>query len=120
MYKIYWFGLVMVLAASGMGYAADYLLYGEAQGIIGYSSQKDKVVFHSKHEEETMQKPSVGLDYLQRFSGETGDFASAALQLRVAYDEQDGDKTAEPQLYNAWFKYKAGWSDLWIGHNRPA
>lgn len=111
---------VAVLLMARSGHAAGYLMYFEAQGIAGYSSQQDKMIFNSKDEEETMQKPSVGLDYLQRFSGSTGDFASFALQARLAYDDQDDEKTVELQLYNAWFKYKAGWSDLWIGHNRPA
>ncbi|HSO67932.1 MAG TPA: hypothetical protein VLP30_08745 [Desulfatirhabdiaceae bacterium] len=117
--RILWLTAIGWLIAQP-GHAADYLMYLEAQGIAGYSSQQDKMVFNSKDEAETMQKPSIGVDYLQRFSGATGDFASFALQARLAYDDQDGEKNAEAQLYNAWFKYKAGWSDVWIGHNRPA
>jgi hypothetical protein len=70
-----------------------------------------------------MQKPGIGVDYVQRLSGETGDYATLALQLRLAYNqpyqELDQDQV-QLQLYNAFFKYKAGFSDLWIGHNRMA
>ena len=45
-----------------------------------------------------MQKPSIGLDYVQRLSGETGDYATLALQLRLAYNqpyqELDQDKSS--------------------------
>ncbi len=66
-----------------------------------------------------MQKPSLGFDYIQRLSGNTRDYGVLAFQVRLAYNK-DGDKKIEPQIYNAYFKYKAGFSDLWIGHNRPA
>jgi hypothetical protein len=99
--------------------AADFLLYLEAQGVGGYSSQERGVVYYSETREDVMQKPSLGVDYLQRFSGDSGDVAALALQARLAYD-LEGTDNAELQLYNAYFKYKAGWSDLWIGHNRPA
>jgi hypothetical protein len=66
-----------------------------------------------------MQKPSVGFDYLQKFSGEAGDWGAVAIQARLAYNEE-GDDTLQPQLYNAYFKVKAGVADVWAGHNRPA
>ncbi|MBF0203308.1 MAG: hypothetical protein HQK67_03115 [Desulfamplus sp.] len=99
-------------------HASDNLLFFEAQGISGYSSQEDKVIWHSKTSEDVMQKPSIGFDYIRKFSGETSDFGLLALQARLAYD--DWDKNLEPQLYNAYFKYKYSGSDIWIGHNRPA
>ena len=67
---------------------------------------------------EVMQKPSLGFDYVQRFSGATGDFAVLAVQGRLAWN-QEGEKTFEPQLYNAYLKFKLTAADLWIGHNRP-
>jgi len=103
---------------NGSAIAADYLLYLEAQGIAGYESKADDVVYYSHMPEEAMQKPSLGFDFLKRFSGESGDFGAFALQFRLAYDDLDND--LQPQVYNAYFKYKAGWSDLWAGHNRPA
>jgi len=106
------------LLMTAYSYASSYLLFLEAQGVIGYSSQPDKAIWYSKTEEDVMQKPSLGFDYIQKFSGETGDFGQLAIQARLAYDEYD--ENLEPQLYNAYFKYKYRGSDLWIGHNRPA
>jgi hypothetical protein len=68
--------------------------------------------------EDVMQKPSAGMDFLKRFSGEHGDFGAFALQYRLAYDDEED--RLQSQVYNAFFKYKAGWSDIWMGHNRPA
>jgi len=98
--------------------AEDYLLYLEAQGVAGYSSQADDVIYYSHMPEEVMQKPSAGGDFLKRFSGQYGDFGVFSLQYRLAYD--DFENEMQSQLYNAYFKYKAGWSDLWVGHDRPA
>lgn len=117
-YKFIISALAGVFFMAGSALAADYLLYLEAQGVAGYSSQTDDVGYYSHMPEEAMQKPSLGFDFLKRFSGESGDFGAAALQFRLAYDDFDND--LQPQVYNAYFKYKAGWSDLWVGHNRPA
>jgi hypothetical protein len=104
-------------------FAKSYLLYLEAQGVGGYDSVKDGPVYYSMNPLDVMQKPSVGFDYLQRFSSETGDWGSFALQMRLAYNESyrtSGEDEFQPQIYNAFFKYKAGFADLWIGHNRIA
>ena len=98
--------------------ASGRLLYFEAQGVAGYSDKED-VIFHSANADAVMQKSSVGFDFIQRFSGEFGDYGMIAVQGRLAYDP-DAEDELEPQLYNAYFKYKAGWSDLWLGHNGPA
>lgn len=116
---------LMALAAMSLGsvpaYADSHLLYFEAQGIAGYSSLQEKAIFYSMNPVAEMQKPSVGFDYLHRFSGETGDWGSFGLQGRLALTvDEEGDKEVEPQAYNAWFKVKTPLSDLWIGHNRPA
>ncbi len=60
--------------------ASDQLLYFEAQGIAGYSTAIKKTVFYSMNPDAEMQKPSLGFDYLKRFSGESGDVATFALQ----------------------------------------
>ena len=67
-----------------MAQAADHLLYFEAQGIAGYSSQARKPIYYSMNPDAEMQKPSVGFDYLKRFSGESGDWGTFALQGRLA------------------------------------
>lgn len=68
-----------------------------------------------------MQKPSLGFDYLKRFSGESGDFATFALQGRLAVTKKDEENyKPEPQIYNAYFKLKTRGPYVWVGHNRPA
>jgi hypothetical protein len=104
---------------SGQANAQTSLFYLEAQGVAGYSSARDKWIFYSLHPDHVMQKPSLGFDYLQRFSRETGDFAVLAVQARLAWDGE-GEKAIEPQIYNAYLKFKFPAVDLWFGHNRPA
>jgi hypothetical protein len=117
--------VIAVLLSSGSpAAAASYLFYLEAQGVAGLSSAADdKTIFYSMTQEEIMQKPSLGFDYVQRLSGEGGDFALAALQFRLAWNSGRGEEDlerVEAQIYNAFLKYKAGWADIWAGHNRPA
>lgn len=100
--------------------ASAYLLYFELQGVAGYSSAARKAVFSSMSDMEAMQKPSVGFDYVQRFSGASGDIAVLAVQGRLAWNaEETSEDRLEPQLYNAYLKLKAGFADIWVGHNRP-
>jgi hypothetical protein len=101
--------------------ASDHLLYFEVQGVAGYSSEIDKPIYYSMNPDAEMQKPSIGFDYLKRFSGESGDWATFALQGRLALRQKDGDDfEVEPQIYNAYFKVKTPGPYVWIGHNRPA
>jgi hypothetical protein len=67
-----------------------------------------------------MQKPGLGFDYIQRFSGESGDFATLAVQGRLALTEDGNNYKLEPQLYNAYVKMKTPVAYMWVGHNRPA
>jgi len=111
--------LAALLAAPTLR-ASGYLLYFELQGVAGYSSAAKKTVFASMDDMEAMQKPSIGFDYVQRFSGATGDIAVLAIQGRLALNAaEDSDRRVEPQLYNAYLKVKAGFADIWVGHNRP-
>lgn len=111
--------LLLFLVCAELAFAQGSLFYLEAQGVAGYSSARDKLIFYSQDQMEAMQKPSLGFDYVQRFSKATGDFAVLAIQARLALNAE-GKKTLEPQLYSAYFKYKAPIADLWVGHNRPA
>ena len=110
--------LLALLGAADRASAESYLFYLEAQGVAGYSTEQEKAIYYSLSQEEAMQKPSLGFDYVQRFSGESGDFAILAVQGRVAWNAEEG-KTFEPQLYNAYLKFKLRPFDLWIGHERP-
>lgn len=114
--------LTAALAASAPAYGDNSLLYFEAQGVAGYSSSQDELIYSSMEPDAEMQKPSLGFDYLRRFSGETGDWGSFGLQARLALtvDNENDTTGIEPQVYNAWFKVKTPVTDVWAGHNRPA
>ena len=62
----------LFLFGSARAYGDSDLLYFEAQGIAGYSSLQSKAIYFSMNPQAEMQEPSVGFDYLQRFSGESG------------------------------------------------
>ena len=110
----------MLLASCCAGAQADSrLLYLEAQAVGGYSSALEKPVYYSMHEHDAMQKPSLGADYVQKLSGENGDWATLALQPRLVWNESGGH-TFEPQLYNAYIRVKTPYCYAWAGHNRPA
>jgi len=99
--------------------ASGYLFYFEAQALAGWSSAAKKAIFYSMMPMDTMQKPSLGFDYVQKFSGASGDFATLAVQGRLALNT-DGGTSLQAQLYNAFLKFKTGWADVWIGHDKPA
>jgi hypothetical protein len=101
-------------AASG----AQGLFYLEAQSVAGYSSLENKSIYRSAGAHDAMQKNSVGFDYIQKIAGENKEFGSFALQARLAYDEDESK--LQPQVYNAYFKVKSSFADVWAGHNRIA
>lgn len=99
--------------------AQSSLLYFESQGIYGYRSDTEKNITYSFMADDAMQKPSIGFDWLKRFYNSERDVAVASVQFRLATN--NADKTPiEPQLYNAWLKYKANIGDITIGHLKPA
>ncbi|MCX5878827.1 MAG: hypothetical protein NTY44_06945, partial [Deltaproteobacteria bacterium] len=123
MYRIIIAIALVLLVLASPAFGKSYLLYLEAQGVGGYDTDKDGPIYYSMNPLDVMQKPSVGFDFLQRFSSETGDWGSFALQMRLAYNEAyraTGEDEFQVQLYNAFFKYKAGFADLWVGHSRIA
>jgi hypothetical protein len=116
--------VLLVCAAFGAGpaRAGTRLFFIELVGVGGYSTAAKKLIMYSISQAEAMQKPSLGFDLVQRFSGRKGDVAVLALQGRLAWNaetEEMGLKTVEPQLYNAYLKFKLGFADFWIGHDRP-
>jgi hypothetical protein len=110
--------LICFIFLSAAAYAADSLFFLEVQGVAGYSSKEDKIIYRSAHADDAMQKNSVGFDFIKKFSSQTKDLASAALQMRVAYDE-DKNKL-QLQVYNAYLKIKTSPADIWAGHTRAA
>jgi len=109
--------------------AADHLFFIELQGIGGYSFRQKDIIWYSQNELETMQKSSLGFDYVQRFTIAKRDIAVLSVQARLALDilsEQSRlfygvENKVEPvlQIYNAFLKFKTRPFDIWIGHNRP-
>jgi hypothetical protein len=111
---------LFLFCQAGLVQATDHLLYFEAQGVAGYSSDVHRMIYYSMNPDAEMQKPSLGFDYIQRFSGESGDVATIALQARLALAGDRGRYKLEPQVYNAYLKVKTPEPYVWIGHNRPA
>lgn len=109
--------LLLLLARFGLAGASTGFL--EVQVVGGLAGKEP--VGYSLHEMDAMQKTSIGLDTLFRFSGERGDWGVLALQGRVAWNPHDMHRQLEPQLFTATFRVKriAG-GDLWLGHARPA
>ena len=121
-----------LLLTAAVAHSADHLLYFEAQGIAGYSSVVKRPIYYSMNPDAEMQKPGIGFDFLKRFSGESGDIATLAVQGRLALSEDNptekdyastdnpGKYKLEPQIYNAYVKVKTPLAYIWAGHNRPA
>ncbi|MDR2426718.1 MAG: hypothetical protein LBD46_06035 [Endomicrobium sp.] len=116
--KIFVLILSSFLIFSSYIYAESSLFFGEVQSIAGYSSMDNKMIYRSGHEKDTMQKNSIGFDLIKKFSSKTRDILTAALQLRVAYD--DSEEKAQLQIYNAYLKVKTSIGDISLGHNRVA
>lgn len=111
---------VIILGALAAALSAqNTLFYVELQAVGSYSSASGGIELFSLMPHDAMQKPSVGFDLVYRVSGRTRDIGVLAVQARLAYDHK-GEGKLEPQLYNAYFRYKAGFADLWAGHSRPA
>jgi hypothetical protein len=111
--------LALGTASAGVLRAQSSLFYLELQAVAAFSTASKAVEAFSLMADDVMQKPSVGFDLVQRFSGRSRDFGVLAVQARLAYD-QKGDHKLEPQLYNAYFRLKTSFANIWIGHNRPA
>jgi hypothetical protein len=99
--------------------AQSSLLFLELQAVGAYSTASASFELFTLMPADAMQKPSIGFDLVQRFSGKRRDFAVLAVQVRLAY-AQEGEHRAELQLYNGFFRLKAGFADIWAGHGRPA
>jgi hypothetical protein len=104
--------------ASGL-HAQSSLFFLELQAVEAYSTSSRAFELFSLMPDDVMQKPSVGFDFVKRFSGKSRDIGVLAVQARLAYSQQ-GAHRLEPQLFNAFFRLKAGFADIWAGHSRPA
>jgi hypothetical protein len=114
------FALLGMLAASAGGLRAQgTLFFLELQAVGAYSTASDAFELYSLMSDDVMQKPSLGFDFVHRFSGKSRDIGLLAVQARLAYDAE-GDHKLQPQLYNAYFRLKTKPVNIWLGHNRPA
>jgi hypothetical protein len=111
--------LLLFAALAGGLRAQSSLFYLELQAVGGYSTASRSFELFSLTPEEAMQKPSIGFDFVKRIAGKKRDIGVLAVEARLAYS-QEGAHKLEPQLYNAFFRLKAGFADIWIGHSRPA
>jgi hypothetical protein len=110
--------LTFLLGSGFLAAQGRSLFFLEIQGVAAYSSAGDRVEFASLMTTASMQKPSLGFDFVQRISGKNRDVGVLALQARLALNDR-GEKPFELQLHNAYFRWKAGFADVWAGHNRP-
>ena len=112
-------GALLFAALAGGLRAQSTLFYLEIQAVGAYSTASRAVELFSLMPDDVMQKPGLGFDLIQRFSGKTRDIGTLAVQARLVYD-QEGDHKLQPQLYNAFFRLKTAFANIWIGHSRPA
>jgi len=96
--------------------AGESLFYKEANIIGGYSD-RDKWVGKS-----STLKNSIGFEYYKKFSNDYGDFLTADLQVRLAYDSLKNSSDAWGiEIHNAWLEYKLGLGhNIKVGHFDPA
>jgi len=113
MYKLLMSVQLMLVCCLELAVGSGSLIYIEGQMISGYIPENNKTVYYSHDINESMQKPSLGIDSI--FRAGSGMFA---VQGRVAYDGLS-DKSVL-QVYNLYYKNKSRFGDIWIGHNRPA
>jgi len=80
---------------------SEGFFYKEANLIAGYSSRDGWI------DNNGMMNSSVGFELYRKFSGEYGDFLTADLQMRVAYDNRKNSHQAwGVEIHNAWLEYK--------------
>ena len=105
-------GLILAQAA----WAKDSFFYKEINLIGGYSD-KDRWIGKNG-----MMANSLGFEYYKKFSGSYGDYMTADLQMRVAYDSLKNSYDAWGlEIHNAWLEYKLRpEAKIKIGHFDPA
>ena len=94
---------VIIIAALSRVLASDSLIYLETQMVAGYSSLQEKIIYYSMNQNMAMQKPSVGIDLIKKYSSDYGDWGTLAVQARVAYDYTYYNHL-ETEIFNAYFK----------------
>ncbi|MDR3290330.1 MAG: hypothetical protein LBT02_03550 [Rickettsiales bacterium] len=113
--------LVLFLFFISIANADNSLLFFELQGITAWqSSDKKFVPYSSDNKYDAMQLNSIGIDFVKKFSNETRDYLTFAMQFRFAYNEAEDNKM-QPQIYNLYLNYKSENSNnIWFGRNKIA
>jgi hypothetical protein len=80
---------------------SEGFFFKEANLIAGYSDRDGWI------DSNGMMKSSAGFELYRKFSGDYGDFLTADLQMRVAYDSTENSHQAwGAEIHNAWLEYK--------------
>lgn len=105
-----------IFSASAPVFADQSLFYKELNLIGGYSDRREWV----GKSQDLMN--SVGFEYYRKFSNEYGDFLTADLQMRLAYDSSEAWEDAWGlEIHNAWLQYKLNpVHKIKFGHFDPA
>jgi len=113
---IFTFALLVFVNLCKSALASDLFFYKELNLIGGYSSRD-----HWIGKSSTLSN-LVGFEYYQKFSSKYGDYLTADLQVRFAYDSSENFKDAWAfQIHNAWLEYKLGrGANVRVGHFDPA
>jgi len=106
--------LLIVIFLGSLSMANQSLLFLEAQVVAGYNDAQS--IYYSQDPDDSMQQSSIGFDFLQKLSGENGDYGRIALQARVNYVPNN----VSMHLYNAYISFKVPEGYLWVGHSKPA
>lgn len=110
------FVLISCLFFSSYVYAADSFFYKEVDLVGGYSTKQHWVG------EGGDQVNSVGFEYYKKFSNDYGDFLTADLQMRAAYNSiMNSHEAWGLQIHNAWLMHRLTYgANVRIGHFDPA
>jgi hypothetical protein len=113
---IFLFNLIALSGFNKFAYSDESLFYKEINLIGGYSS-RDRWI-----DKNGMMNSSVGFEFYRKFSGDYGDFLTADLQVRAAYDSTKNSQEAwGVEIHNAWLEYKLSqYAKLRGGHFAPS
>ena len=110
------FNLIVLSGFNKFAYSAESLFYKEINLIGGYSS-RDRWI-----DKNGMMNSSVGFEFYRKYSGDYGDFLTADLQVRAAYDSTNNSHQAwGAEIHNAWLEYKfSQYAKIRGGHFAPS
>ncbi len=115
--KSLFIGFILLFVGSLPASSEEASFYKEVNLISGYSDNDGWVGRDGRS-----LKNSLGFEYYQKFSKDTGDYLTANLQLRFSYDSLENSNDAFAlEVHNAWLEYKLGLGKaLRFGHFAPS